>query len=307
MNWKLKAIVQKTISYAPFSYSINYFFQKFITKGVVLSDDYFFDRLTHAKQHISNYNKWHGNLKGKTTVELGSGWYPVVPISCFLCGATNIYSVDIVSLTDKNKLIDTLKFFIKEKKQLLEYLPSMLKNRIEKVEALLEEESLLSYEDLLNELNLKLIIKDARNLDFFKKNSIDLIHSNNTFEHVSEKILPEILLEFKRIIKKDGFQSHFIDMSDHFAHSDPNINIYNFLRFTKKQWSIIDNTIQPQNRLRFKDYITMYENNKIPITEIDFRPGNIHELKKINLAPLFASYSPQELAISHGYIFSNKF
>jgi hypothetical protein len=59
-KWILKAIVQKTISYMPFSSSINYVFQKYVTKGVYLTDEYFYDRLGHAKAHIEAYNKHIG-------------------------------------------------------------------------------------------------------------------------------------------------------------------------------------------------------------------------------------------------------
>ena len=50
--------------------------------------------------------------------------------------------------------------------------------------------------------------------------------------------------------KPDGLHSHFIDMSDHFAHMDSSISIYHFLRYSEAQWKRIDNSIQPQNRWR---------------------------------------------------------
>ncbi len=62
-----------------------------------------------------------------------------------------------------------------------------------------------------------------------KSDSVDFICSNNTFEHIPADILSAILREFKRVIKPGGLMSHFIDMSDHFAHFDSRITIYNFL------------------------------------------------------------------------------
>ena len=50
-KWKQKAIVQKIISYLPFGQNINYLFQKYVTKGENLNDEYFLDRLNHAKTH----------------------------------------------------------------------------------------------------------------------------------------------------------------------------------------------------------------------------------------------------------------
>ncbi len=304
MNWKLKAVVQKTISYLPLGHKINYLFQKYVTKGVILSDEYFFDRLTHAQQHIAKYQELCGSMQGCTTLELGTGWYPVVPLSCFLSGADKIYSVDITSLTNKEKVLTTLEYFVAQEAQLKKYLPQLLENRLSIIKDCVAHKASWSYEEILNRLNLNFQIKDARNLDFLKDESIDLLHSNNTFEHIYAHVLPQILEEFKRVTKKAGLQSHFIDMSDHFAHSDPSITIYNFLQFSPKRWERIDNSIQPQNRLRLKDYLLLYEKLNTPVSETDFRPGSLDDLAKVSLDPFFETYTKEELAISHAYIFS---
>ena len=40
-KWQMKAIAQKAISFLPKKEKINYWFQKNITKGVTLTDEYF--------------------------------------------------------------------------------------------------------------------------------------------------------------------------------------------------------------------------------------------------------------------------
>ena len=97
---------------------------------------------------------------------------------------------------------------------------------------------------------------------------------------------------------------HFIDMSDHFAHFDSKITEYNFLKFNKNTWSIIDNSIQPQNRMRFVDYKAMYAKLKIPITEEAIREGDVTKLRRVKMSKQFAAYPPEQLAITHGYLFS---
>ncbi len=86
-KWILKAIVQKTISFLPFKHQINFLFQKYVTKGVYLSDEYFEDRLIHAANHLKGSKKLSGNTVPDKTLELGTGWYPVVPIVFYLCGS----------------------------------------------------------------------------------------------------------------------------------------------------------------------------------------------------------------------------
>ena len=98
--------------------------------------------------------------------------------------------------------------------------------------------------------------------------------------------------------------SHFIDMSDHFSHFDPSITIYNFLKFSSKTWGILDNSIQPQNRLRHRDYLEMYHQADMPVSHEEIRDGSPEELEKVKVHPEFSNYSKSELAISHSYIIS---
>lgn len=56
----------------------------------------------------------------------------------------------------------------------------------------------------------------------------------------------------------EGISSHIVDLGDHFAHLDRHITPFNFLRYSKRTWRMIDNRIQPQNRLRVPDYRALF-------------------------------------------------
>ena len=58
-KWKAEAIVQKGISYLPKKDKINYLFQKYVTKGVYLTDEYFTYKITHARDHLAYFKKYH--------------------------------------------------------------------------------------------------------------------------------------------------------------------------------------------------------------------------------------------------------
>ena len=94
-TWVLKAIIQKQISFLPFPNKINYIFQKYVTKGGYLTDEYFYDRLDHAKIHLDAFYSNSEKQQLSVCLELGTGWYPIVPISFFLSGVQKTYSVDI--------------------------------------------------------------------------------------------------------------------------------------------------------------------------------------------------------------------
>lgn len=304
-KWIMKAFVQKTISYLPSNHKINYIFQKYVTKGVNLLDDYFYDRLGHASDHIKSFQKYSDKSVPTTCLELGTGWYPIVPISFFLVGVNKIYSVDISFLTSKKRLQTTLQKFVAcNKEGQLKCYIDFHPDRFDIITNILANYDKFTLDEVLQKLNITYLIEDARRLSL-PDNSIDLINSNNTFEHIYPNILIPILKEFKRVgNKQNGVMSHFIDMSDHFAHFDKSINIYNFLQFSDKQWKWIDNTIQPQSRIRIYDYKQIYADLNIPISEESFREGNMSELKSIQLADKFANKPIEEIAMSHCHLIS---
>jgi len=306
-KWIQKAIVQKTISYLPFSRSINYLFQKHITKGVHLTDAYFYDRLAHATAHLNAYHKYTGNAVPQSSLEIGTGWYPIVPVAFFLAGVQQIYSVDIALLTSKERLETTLLKFETGYKQgqLQPYLSTILPERYAALTALLKSRHHLTLTNMLQQLHITYLIEDARKLSL-SGNSVDLVNSNNTFEHIYPQILVPVLQEFKRVVKKPGgVMSHFIDMSDHFAHFDQSVNIYNFLRFSDAQWKWIDNSIQPQSRCRIYDYRQMYAQTGLPLTEENCNQGAPALLQTIPLHSKYAQHPPQEVAISHCHFVSD--
>ncbi len=304
MKWILKAIIQKLISWMPASQKINYLFQKHITKGVQLSDQHFSDKLGHATDHLRFYSKY-GKVADFTALELGSGWYPVVPVALFLGGAKSVTSIDISPLMTAEGILETVRKYLNWLDAgKLDGLKSYIKpERLSALKEIAKKD--LSKEELLSQLNLTLLIKDARNTGF-EENSFDLVCSNNTYEHIYPEILKGIIKEFQRVVKVGGVNSHFIDMSDHFAHLDQSITIYNYLRFSEKQWRRIDNSVQPQNRLRLSDYEKMYAEYGIEILEKEIRPGNIGDLRKVKLDAAYAGYDEKDMAISHAHLISSK-
>lgn len=303
-KWVLKALIQKIISFLPYKHKINYLFQKYVTKGVQLSAYYFEDRLEHLDHHLSFLKKYKNTLEEKTALELGTGWYPVIPIGLFLSGAKQIYTVDISQLMDKEKVLITieryLSYEVENRFTRFDFLPS----RFKVLRQLLEEGNQINFHSLLEKMCITYLVEDAQKLPL-PNDSLDLITSNNTFEHVYPKVLSGILKEFDRILKQDGLMSHFVDMSDHFAHLDKSITIYNFLQFTEHQWQLIDNSIQPQNRWRVSHFRSLYQQLDIPWTEEINRPGDQEALNSIKISDDFKDISKEDLAVSHTYIVSS--
>jgi len=305
-KWIIKALVQKTISYLPGSRNINYFFQRNVTGAVHLTDEHFGIKLQHGRDHFQSFRTYSGVQSGTIILELGTGWYPIVPILFYLTSSGNVISVDIhnwLTLETQLKTFGKMEEW-RERGLMDDLVPFINEKRWEKMLFVLHNPSVFSTDRINEMIGLTPMIQDARNLPL-KVDTIDFICSNNTFEHVPEKVLRDILVEFKRVLKPGGMMSHFIDMSDHFAHFDHHISIYNFLKFSAKQWKLLDNSIQPQNRMRFRDYTEMYRELGLAASEKIISEGSIEELGGIKIHSDYSGYTEEELAISHAYIITS--
>ena len=301
-KWVLKAVIQKTISFLPGKHRLNYLFQRYVTRGVQLSDAYFEDKLIHFREHRNFYERQGHTLVGKTTLEIGTGWYPVVPLCCYLSGADRTISVDISELMSEQNLRATAERLLRavaagETEPYFAALPE----RVTALQTALDTSN--SRSELLQALGFYYRIADARRLEL-PAASVDFFHSNNVFEHIYWEVLRDILRHFQTLAAPRAAMSHFVDMSDHFAHLDGSISIYHFLRYSEKQWRRIDNDIQPQNRKRLSHFRELYRALDLPITEERARPGDLTALRAEPLHADFAALPEAEVAVSHVYLFS---
>jgi hypothetical protein len=305
-KWIIKAVVQKAISFLPASHKINFIFQKYVTRGVRLTDDYFEDKLIHAQKHLHFYREIKGKDKfPQFCLELGTGWYPVVPLCFWLTGAEKIYTVDISRLLNKNAFLQTLIKFLEwhENGSLEKYIHPK-DERMKFIGDTINNHKGKGLPELLSSFNFSYIVDDASKI---KLNNIDYITSNNVLEHIYPEFLISILNNlYFNVLKEGGMMSHFIDMSDHFAHADKSISIYHFLKFSDTQWKYIDNNVQPQNRLRLKEYESIFNRLKIPFHVNECRKGEPEILKTLKLDSRFSKFPIEETAISHAYVTSVK-
>jgi len=129
----------------------------------------------------------------------------------------------------------------------------------------------------------------------FAPNSIDVILTTSVFEHVPAAICATIFEECRRIISPDGIMRHTIDYSDHYAHADPSITSYNYLRYSETVWRLMSPGIHYQNRLRTPDFLHFFLSSGFKVVICDEWMGATEEFPEVNIHQSFARYSRQQL------------
>jgi len=248
INWKIKSLLYRLLNFFKL-YKALFFIQKKITK-----------RSNIDLKEIAFY--WQYHLKylkennSKTILEIGAG----------KSLAQNIF----LSYSFKQKIEQTL---IDVSRMIDLDLFNKANDQISKLLGVNKLPFAKSIDDLKKNYNLNYLAPMSLSQIIKNKLQFDACISSNTLEHLSEEDLKKTFLLLKKIIKKEGIISASIDYSDHYSHTDKNIDNLNFLRFTNDEWNKHNTPMLFQNRLRHQDYRKFFKLNKYKIYEIKGEVG----------------------------------
>ena len=289
MNFKYKCLLQSLFSKMPRGEIINYGFQKYVTRSLPISDNFFLDVVNKAYNHYEKFQKYNSLKKNNQKYyEFGAGWDLITPIAMSLLGF-EVTCIDIRRLIFNHLISDTLVKFNKNRKDLPFSIDSL--NFKEEQHSLdyLKEAFNFSYQAPL----------DARNTGF-NSDYFDFASSTVTMEHIPKQDIYLILKEAHRILKQGGILSMRIDYNDHWSYFDKRISAYNFLQYSEKEWKKYNPSLHYQNRLRHKDYLDIISKTDFEIVEeIPFLPldSDIKTLKNLNIDKAYKNYSIEELGV----------
>jgi SAM-dependent methyltransferase len=278
-SWLLKAAVQGAISPLPGRDRLNHLLQTHVTGSITLTEEVFERKRTQCRRHLESYLAQRGRPP-KHVLELGTGWYPVVPLGMIVAGVERVTTIDVNPLCDLGHARAALEKF---------------------GPALTADPSARDAAQLLEPLRVRLLVGDARESGL-AAGSVDLFVSNNTLEHIPPQSLREILAEFRRLAAPGAVMDHFIDMSDHYAHFDDSITEFNYLRYSDRAWRVFNNRLQYQSRLRISDYRRLIEAAGFRVVAEDVERGPGEALDAIPLARRFRHYRREDLTALRGWL-----
>jgi hypothetical protein len=295
-------MVQRGIAALPNPHYWNEFLQDRLTHSLDLTDERFASQLHNCRTHFEQFQRHGSTTPGNfSAFELGTGWFPVVPIGLFLCGAREVWTWDVAPLLKLDRVILAIGRFleVEQKEELQNHLPALRQERLARLrEAMTLCKSLESLEpaQLLERLDIRYRIGNAGRSGL-PPQSVDLIASDVVLEYLTPEQLSEMFQEFRRIAAPDAVMSHSIALGDQYSSFDPEITPFNFLRYSDRLWRWLNNPIIPLNRLRISDYRRFFNESRFQIVdEISVR-GDPADLARTPLAPRFQGYAVEDLLV----------
>ncbi len=216
------------------------------------------------------------DLKESNIVEIGSGWFPLMPyLFKVKLGVKNIYTFDINKHYNGKRIYNTSKIFSKA-------------------------------------LNISPHKKLPDFIKYFPNTNISdtpfsfspkLIYSRFVLEHVQPNALLKIHQHLYDQTSKETKIIHLISPSDHRSYSDSSLSTYDFLKYSQPEWDSIQTKFDYHNRLRLPDYISIFEKSNYKVEYLTYEKiskdsKKYKMFKDLNIHNDFKIYTEEELLAS---------
>jgi hypothetical protein len=310
VHWKLKSMIQNTVSLLPSaaSYAGYYWLQRHFGRLRRI------DPVSGLSAGIETWKriKEQGcDPLEKVFLEIGTGRVPLVPLSYWLMGAKKTVTIDLNPYLKGDLIGESLRY-ISDNGPAIQGLfgPLLDKKRLDDL-VIFSGNANFSTRAFLALCKIEYIAPGNAANTGLPIRSIDFHTSYTVFEHVSPEVLTQILEEGIRIISNDGLFIHHIDYTDHFSHTDPNISAINFLQYSDDEWvRYAGNRYMYSNRLRHDDFVSLFQSAGHRILHaqvyVDRRSQELLRSGSLQLNERFRTKSEETLSISASWIVSKK-
>jgi hypothetical protein len=288
MDWRSKALAFRVLDAAPRGDQLYYLLQKRVTKTVPRQLSPTAATARRFVQHVEAVQRHApGDLSQRTLFEFGAGWdlYGNLVAWCFGIGTQLVYDLRRWMRPDQVNVV--IRHLMQDPP------PGALRVPME---TLPEGDGF--DEALRTRYGIDYRAPADAGATGLPDASVDLIFTTSVLEHVPEPALRRLMAESRRLAKPGAVISHVIDYSDHYAHADPSIGPYNFLRFGEAAWQAFNPGIHYQNRLRHADHLRIFAQTGFRLLqELPEQPTDAAEaLARIPLAAPFRDRPVEELA-----------
>jgi predicted nicotinamide N-methyase len=239
-------------------------------------------------------------------LEIGTGWFPFVPIMAYLAGAKKIITVDIhpwLRFDNTQKTINEIEPYLDK----LAYNLDIDKNDIYRKYDLISD--IQSEQNCLTTLLKPCKIYYYSHFDItqsdFQNDTIDIIFSSNVLEHIPPATLTNIHKKTKQLVKNTGYIVHRFNPDDHYKSFTK--STINFLKYTEREWKWLGGYgLSYHNRMRSYEHFKVMQLSGLNVVFWADAIDNIaiQQLKNNEIIPIprFNKFSAEAICTYYSWI-----
>jgi SAM-dependent methyltransferase len=294
VDWRVKGLIQKVLAALPGGSRLNSAMQ--LRMGGLRQ----FDRNVDTKVCddwlvlASHMQELGIPIQGRVFVEVGSGWYPTLPVCFHLAGASRCLTFDLHRLMDwdlARRMLERLEQHLPRISTQLKIDEAVLRDRLVKLRQAGD------MQDFLQRAGIEYHAPADATRTGMPDGSVDVVFSNSVLEHVPGPVIAELMRETRRVLAPGGIALHSVNCGDHYAYFDRSITQMNYLRYSAAQWWIWNNDLQYQNRLRADDFLQLAREAglEVVLNHQRPRPELLQAFESFPVASEFRRYSREQL------------
>jgi len=215
-------------------------------------------------------------IAGARVLEIGSGWFPVIPILLCMDGAREVV------MTDLNRHMDEVTFGTAT---------DYLRERF-------PERTALNGVRKLSDLPLRYLAPYAP--ADVADGSVDLVVSRTVLEHIDPAPMVELLAGLRPKLAPGARMVHLVDHSDHLQHIDRSLSPVNFLSWSPRWHRTVNRLIREgENRLRHHEYAPLFERAGLQVVLEQGEPhaATLESLRRLRLAQPYDRMRAEQLSV----------
>ena len=274
MGWKLYVAKRALVNRLPFGESMRGLKRRLLGYPPDLGN--LSDTLAGLRWMQDELARTERSFKDAEVLEIGSGWFPCIPIALVMAGAKRVHMTDLNRHMDQVTFSATLAF---------------LRDRFPAEPAL---SGVQRVEDL------PLSYHAPFNVEEIPDSSLDCVVSRTVLEHIAPEDLTSLLSRLKPKLKPGGLMVHLVDHSDHMEHRDKSISKVNFLQWTPDFHRRINGLIREgENRLRHHQYVEVFAAAGYAVQSVANRlhEPTLHSVPSLKLAAPFDQMAAADIAV----------
>ena len=294
MDWRVKGLIQKLLCVVPGGKRLNSRLQLRVG-GLRRFENNVDTKVVSDWLVLINHMRELGvPIRGRTFLEMGTGWYPTLPVCYAIAGAARCYTYDLHRLMDwplTQRMLARLEHHLPRIAAALDTDEQALRDRWSEINAS------PTLDALLQRAGIEYLAPADATRTQLPAGSVDVVYSNSVLEHVPPKIIAAFMEESRRVLKPGGVAIHSVNCGDHYAYFDPKVTQINYLRYSNPMWRLWNNDLQYQNRLRADDFIDYARRAGLDVI-LNLqrpRPELLRDFDHARVAPEFHRYSREQL------------
>lgn len=295
MDWRVKGVVQGILSVLPGGRVVNDYLQSSVGNLQDLEANVDAKVVGDWIVLLSHMRQLGVRPQNLDYVEVGTGWYPTLPLCYSLAGARSCRTFDVRQHLNEKKTFRMLR-------RLEHHLPAIAEasfrplGDVEAAYARLRESTTVGA--LLRSAGVEYRAPGDAAESGLPDQSVDVVFSNSVLEHVTPEAISRIMRETRRILRPGGLAIHSANCGDHYAYFDRTITQVNYLTYSAREWRRWNNDLLYQNRLRPSDFLELAEQAglRIVLRKTKPRPELLAKLAGMKIAYEFKKYPGEQLA-----------